>query len=68
LERAGSEILRVVIGDSKSDFCWAKVADLLFAKKKLIDYCRREKIAHTEFENFQTIQKALAEKLAFTAA
>jgi len=68
LERAGADILRVVIGDSKSDFCWAKVADLLFAKKKLIDYCRREKIAHTEFENFQSIQKVLGEKLTFTAA
>jgi 2,3-diketo-5-methylthio-1-phosphopentane phosphatase len=67
LERAGADTLRVVIGDSKSDFCWAGVADLLFAKKKLVDYCRQEKIAHTEFENFQTIQKALAEKLATTA-
>lgn len=68
LERAGTKTLRVVIGDSKSDFCWSKAADLLYAKKKLIDYCRREKIPHTEFENFETIQKALAEKLAFTVA
>jgi 2-hydroxy-3-keto-5-methylthiopentenyl-1-phosphate phosphatase len=62
LERAGTEITRVVIGDSKSDFCWSKVADLLFAKKKLLDYCRNEGLAHIEFDDFKTIQKALMDR------
>jgi 2-hydroxy-3-keto-5-methylthiopentenyl-1-phosphate phosphatase len=67
LEKAGTAITRVVIGDSKSDFCWAKVADILFAKKKLIDYCRNEGLAHIEFENFQSVQKVLEERLVLAS-
>lgn len=68
LEKAAGTVTRIVIGDGKSDFCWAKVADVLFAKKQLIDYCRNQGLAHIEFENFQSIQKVLEERLAVTNA
>jgi 2-hydroxy-3-keto-5-methylthiopentenyl-1-phosphate phosphatase len=62
LERAGTKVTRVVIGDSQSDFCWARGADLLFAKKKLLDYCRKEGIEHVAYENFESIAKVLESK------
>jgi 2,3-diketo-5-methylthio-1-phosphopentane phosphatase len=66
LDRAGPAFTRVVIGDGKSDFCWAKGADLLFAKAKLLDFCRQEGLAHIEFENFATVQKTLADSFMST--
>jgi 2-hydroxy-3-keto-5-methylthiopentenyl-1-phosphate phosphatase len=49
----------VVIGDGRSDFCWAKEADFLFAKSKLADHCRVEHIPFSPFENFTSIAKSL---------
>ena len=63
LERAGNKVTRVVIGDGQSDFCWAKGADVVFAKKKLLDYCRKEGIAHLEFVNFDSIRLTLESKM-----
>lgn len=50
---------KVVIGDGRSDFCWAKEADILFAKSKLIEFCREEKLAYNPFSNFVDIQCSL---------
>src|SRR3990167_7170363 len=41
LDMAPPGTLKVVIGDGRSDFCWAHAADVLFAKDKLATYCHR---------------------------
>lgn len=51
--------IRVVIGDGRSDFCWSKEADLLYAKGKLIEFCRSQNIAHNTFDNFHEIKASL---------
>lgn len=54
-----SPTTRVVIGDGRSDFCWSRHADLLFAKSKLAEFCRKEKVAANEFNNFAFIKAAI---------
>jgi 2-hydroxy-3-keto-5-methylthiopentenyl-1-phosphate phosphatase len=56
----GYQLIRVVIGDGRSDFCWSKESDLLYAKGKLVEYCGKEKIACNEFDDFNEIQASLA--------
>ena len=45
----------IYIGDGVSDFCVAPHADILFAKKALIDYCRQNDIKYTPFNDFRDI-------------
>lgn len=53
----------IYIGDSTTDRCPAKFADLLFAKGELEQYCRKEKIAHIPFHNFFDIRECLAQQV-----
>lgn len=53
------QTIRVVIGDGRSDFCWSKEADLLFAKSKLINYCTEQGIGHNPFETFFEVKDTL---------
>jgi 2-hydroxy-3-keto-5-methylthiopentenyl-1-phosphate phosphatase len=50
---------RVVVGDGLSDLCWAANADMLFAKSKLLAYCRQNDIACQPFDHFKTVQMGL---------
>lgn len=54
-QQASSLTTRVIIGDSKSDFCWARQGDILFAKKKLLQFCQQEAIPHFAYANFADI-------------
>ena len=54
---------RVVIGDGLSDLCWASRADVCFAKGRLLASCRAQQVACHEFEDFTTVQDALASLL-----
>lgn len=58
---------KVVIGDGRSDFCWAKEADVLFAKSKLAEHCRQERIPFNSFDNFTSIRKQLDSLMAAEA-
>ena len=58
-QAGGYQTIRVVIGDGRSDFCWSKEADLLFAKSKLIDHCMSQGIPHNPFDNFFEVKDAL---------
>lgn len=58
--QAGYQLIRVVIGDGRSDFCWSKESDLLYAKGKLVDYCRKENITCNEFDTFNDIHASLS--------
>ena len=45
----------IYLGDGASDFCVADKVDILFAKTKLLDYCKNKGINATEFEKFADI-------------
>lgn len=47
--------LTVYIGDGASDFCPAQKADIIFAKDKLADFCKKQRINHIEIDNFTDI-------------
>ncbi|HHW06331.1 MAG TPA: MtnX-like HAD-IB family phosphatase [Clostridia bacterium] len=50
---------RVYIGDGYSDRCPVYLADMVFAKRSLADYCRRRSIPYRPFEDFRDIIKYL---------
>ncbi len=50
---------RVVIGDGRSDLCWAKDADILFAKSSLLKYCIENQVACRAFGDFNMIRQVL---------
>ncbi len=62
LAKPGS--LKVVIGDGRSDLCWAQHADLLFAKAALLKYCQEMEIDCVPFCDFGTIQTRLEAELS----
>ena len=45
----------VLVGDGKSDACLAGSADVVFAKSRLLDYCREQGIAHIPFTSFTDV-------------
>jgi len=45
----------IYIGDGVSDYCAADKADVLFAKSRLLDYCREKGIKCQPFNNFNDI-------------
>jgi len=61
---SSSNAHRVVIGDGKSDFCWARKADAVFAKSKLLEYCTSSDIPCRPFRDFFSIRQALETMLA----
>lgn len=50
---AGREV--IYIGDGRSDMCAAKHADILYAKGKLVSYCKENNINCIPFNNFNDI-------------
>jgi 2-hydroxy-3-keto-5-methylthiopentenyl-1-phosphate phosphatase len=68
LDQAPAGTLKVVIGDGRSDFCWARNADVLFAKDKLAKHCQANGIAYLPYENFVQVRVALDELLTSDAA
>lgn len=51
----------VFIGDGLSDRFAVEVADIVFAKRHLLDYCRHHQIACRPFETFADIQATLGD-------
>ncbi|MBI4335531.1 MAG: hypothetical protein HY589_02640, partial [Candidatus Omnitrophica bacterium] len=49
----------VYIGDSVTDRCPARVADLVFAKHDLARYCEAKGIAYARYDTFGQIKKSL---------
>jgi 2-hydroxy-3-keto-5-methylthiopentenyl-1-phosphate phosphatase len=56
--------IRVVVGDGQSDFCVAGEVDLVLAKSKLIDHCRKASLPFFAFSTFDEAAKLLAVWLA----
>jgi 2-hydroxy-3-keto-5-methylthiopentenyl-1-phosphate phosphatase len=68
LDQAPTNMSKVVIGDGRSDFCWSRNSDILFAKDKLAKYCLANSIPHNSFDNFVQIRVALEEMMSTAAA
>ncbi len=51
----------IYIGDGRSDFCPAKKADIVFAKRSLAKYLRSENIEHNPFNTFSDIVAMMEE-------
>ena len=47
------------VGDGTSDFCVADKVDLVFAKDKLIDFCRQQQIQYQPIHDFSDVVAAL---------
>jgi 2,3-diketo-5-methylthio-1-phosphopentane phosphatase len=67
LAAGSNRYIKVVIGDGRSDFCWAADADVVFAKKSLLKHCRDNGIKSVPYEDFTTIQAALKEMIGSPA-
>ncbi|HTY66161.1 MAG TPA: HAD-IB family phosphatase [Alphaproteobacteria bacterium] len=57
----------LVVGDGRSDFCVADMADFVFAKHNLLSYCEATQIPHAPFADFTEAQTLLEELVARTA-
>ena len=69
IERLRGERRPVVfVGDGLSDRFGVEEADLVFAKRQLLDYCRARGLAHIPFETFADVQAPLAQLLGSAAA
>lgn len=49
------ETFVVLVGDGRSDFCIARSAGYVFAKRGLRKFCQENRIAHTAFETFEDV-------------
>lgn len=49
----------IFIGDGTTDQCVAQIADVIFAKDKLLDYCKRNQIECRPWEDFNDINKII---------
>ncbi len=47
----------IYIGDGASDFCPSSKVDLLFAKKRLFEYCQNNKIPCIKYTDFEEVLK-----------
>ena len=63
LDMAGSDKLKVVIGDGRSDYCWARNADILFAKDSLLKHCLKQGIPCIPYESLVEVRVALQDML-----
>ncbi|RKX25237.1 MAG: 2-hydroxy-3-keto-5-methylthiopentenyl-1-phosphate phosphatase [Candidatus Zixiibacteriota bacterium] len=66
-QAVGGSCAVAFVGDGYSDACAAGEADILFAKKDLLQYCQSKNIAYNEFEDFRDVAGRLAE-LGFLVA
>jgi hypothetical protein len=57
----------VLIGDGLSDRCMAQHADFVFARGRLLDFCREQRIAHQAAPDFATVMRYLGPRLAAMA-
>jgi 2-hydroxy-3-keto-5-methylthiopentenyl-1-phosphate phosphatase len=61
LANGSQRYVKAVIGDGRSDFCWAADADFVFAKNSLLKYCRESGIKVTPYDDFTNVRASLQE-------
>ena len=47
----------ILIGDGQSDYCAAHDVDIIFAKSKLVSYCKKYKLNHKHIHNLSDVNK-----------
>lgn len=57
----------ILIGDGLSDRCIAQQADFVFARGRLLEFCREHRIAHQAAPDFATVMRYLGPRLAALA-
>lgn len=65
-QNVGGRVL--FVGDSTSDFCVSGKADFVFAKYKLVDYCRTRGIPHAVYADFGEALALLPATVSMSAA
>lgn len=65
--RVLGDSFNVIIGDGLSDACWARFADLLFAKNKLLEKYQHTHPACYRLTSFEAVRRILEENLQKTA-
>jgi len=55
--------LIVYVGDGRSDFCPARVSDIVFAKEKLLNFMTKEELPHIPYKNLGDIYSYFQELL-----
>lgn len=55
LANAGKDSMTIYVGDGLSDVCPSKYVNLVFAKKTLLKYCRRNKLPHVPYNNLKDV-------------
>lgn len=68
LDLAGSAAYQVVIGDGRSDFCWAGNADLVFAKGQLLKHCQAKGIVCEPYVTLDDVRRSLQVKFGDLSA
>jgi 2,3-diketo-5-methylthio-1-phosphopentane phosphatase len=53
----------IYVGDGQSDFCPCSSADLVFAKGRLLEYCRDAGVDHVEFRNFRDVEREVLQRI-----
>ena len=53
----------IYVGDGKSDCCPCATADLVFAKGRLLEFCREKNIDHIKFRNFRDVEREVLERI-----
>ncbi len=53
----------IYVGDGQSDFCPCSSADLVFAKGRLLHYCRDAGVDHIEFQNFRDVEREVLQRI-----
>ena len=57
---AASGLVRIHVGDGRSDFCASERADLVLAKASLARHCREKELPHFAFETFEEATSLLS--------
>ncbi|MFQ6113854.1 MAG: MtnX-like HAD-IB family phosphatase [bacterium] len=53
----------IYVGDGLSDRCGAREADVVFAKRDLLEFCRQNQISYFEFKDFRDVLNKLKKVL-----
>lgn len=56
----------IYVGDGMSDFCPCTMADLVFAKGQLADFCRKSGVDYIEYRNFRDVEREVLGRIVLS--
>ena len=60
------KLQRIYVGDGRSDFCVSSKPEIVFAKGKLITYCKKNDISYIPYQNFHDVISELKYPLQYS--